>query len=268
MTSGRLAGRTAVVTGAASGIGRAIALRLAVEGAHVVVSDLRRGPRPGPATVPTDEEIVAGGGGAEFVPADVTVTSDLERLIEGAADRHGRLDVLINNAGEFGGSSILETTEADWDRSMALNLRSQFVSCKVAIARMVGQTAVDGVRGRIVNVSSQLGFTAPPGKLAYSVAKAGVAQLTRQLAVDYAGEGLIVNAVAPGRIITGTHPGEPEYLESGKVDAATEYSLSRTPFPRLGRVEDVAGAVLYLVSDECTFVSGHVLMVDGGWLAY
>jgi NAD(P)-dependent dehydrogenase (short-subunit alcohol dehydrogenase family) len=100
------------------------------------------------------------------------------------------------------------------------------------------------------------------------VSKAGVAQLTRQLAVDYAREGIIINAVAPGRIITGTHEGEREYLESGTVDAATAYSLSRTPFPRLGRPEDVAGAALFLASDDCSFISGHNLMVDGGWMAY
>ena len=124
------------------------------------------------------------------------------------------------------------------------------------------------IRGRVVNVSSQLGVTAPPGRLAYAVSKAGVAHLTRQLAVEYAGQGVLVNAVAPGRIITGTHPGERAYLEHGTVDAATEFSLSRTPFPRLGRPADVAGAALFLASDDCSFVSGHNLMVDGGWTAY
>jgi NAD(P)-dependent dehydrogenase (short-subunit alcohol dehydrogenase family) len=124
------------------------------------------------------------------------------------------------------------------------------------------------VRGRIVNVASQLGVTAPPGAVTYAVAKAGVAHLTRQLAVDFAAEGVIVNAVGPGRILTGTHPGEREYLARGTVDEATAFSLKRTPFPRLGRPEDVAGAILFLASDDATFISGHLLMVDGGWTAY
>ena len=95
-----------------------------------------------------------------------------------------------------------------------------------------------------------------------------MAQLTRQLAIDFAGQGVIVNAVGPGRILTGTHPGEREYLADGTVDEATAFSLKRTPFPRLGRPEDVAGAILFLASDDATFVSGHLLMVDGGWTAY
>ncbi|MBN9010887.1 MAG: SDR family oxidoreductase, partial [Rhizobiales bacterium] len=134
---------------------------------------------------------------------------------------------------------------------------------------MAGEEArADGIRGRIVNMASQLGVTAPPGHLTYSVAKAGIAQMTRQLAVDYAREGILVNAIGPGRIITGYHPGEAEYVASGTIDAATAYSLARTPFPRLGRPDDVAGAALFLASDDCTFVSGHLLMVDGGWTAY
>jgi NAD(P)-dependent dehydrogenase (short-subunit alcohol dehydrogenase family) len=147
-------------------------------------------------------------------------------------------------------------------------LTSQFLVCRRAIELMMSQEPRLGVRGRIVNVSSQLGMTGPPARCAYAVSKAGVAQLTRQLAVDYAREGIMINAVAPGRIITGTHDGEREYLETGAVDAAIAYSLSRTPFPRLGRPEDVAGAVLFLASDDCTFISGHNLMVDGGWMAY
>jgi NAD(P)-dependent dehydrogenase (short-subunit alcohol dehydrogenase family) len=268
----RLAGRTAVVTGAASGLGRATAVRLAAEGAHVVVSDRHDGPPAGPGDLPgnatTLELIEAAGGSASFVRADVTHRADVERLIEAGVAPSGRLDVVVSNAGIFGGSSILDTTDDDWDRSLDVNLRSQFLVCREAIGRMITQDPLDEVRGRIVTIASQLGLTAPPGRLDYAVAKAGVAQLTRQLAVDYARHGIIVNAIAPGRIITGGHPGEREYLEHGTVDAATEYSLARTPFPRLGRPEDVAGAALFLASDDCSFVSGHTLMVDGGWMAY
>jgi NAD(P)-dependent dehydrogenase (short-subunit alcohol dehydrogenase family) len=267
--SGRLAGRTAVVTGAASGLGRAIALRFAREGANVVVSDLQPGPIGARSEeTPTVDVITAEGGSAVFVHADVRLTADVEALIAEATGITGRLDIVINNAGLFGLSPLLETSDEKWDDDISLNLRSQFLMCRTAIAQMVGQDPIDEVRGRIVNLSSQLGMTAAPGATTYGVAKAGVAQLTRQLAIDFARDGIIVNAIAPGRIITGTQAAERDYLATGSIDEATAFSLSRTPFPRLGRPEDVAGAALFLASDDCTFISGHNLMVDGGWVAY
>jgi NAD(P)-dependent dehydrogenase (short-subunit alcohol dehydrogenase family) len=129
--------------------------------------------------------------------------------------------------------------------------------------QMTTQPPVHEVRGRIVNISSQHGMVGPPDFFSYGVSKGGVVQLTRQLAVDYARDGILVNAVAPGRILTGTHPGEDD-----PTGAALAYSRSRTPYPRLGRPADVAGAALFLASDDCTFVSGHNLLVDGGWMAY
>jgi len=266
---GRLAGRVALVTGASSGIGRATALRLAAEGAEVVVADLHPEPREAlPEERPTAEVIVERGGAARYVAADVRDPAQVDALVAAALEPAGRLDVLVNNAGRFGLSPLLETTDDGWDADLSLNLRSQFLMCRSAIRAMREQEPHDSVRGRIVNVASQLGITAAPRATTYGVAKAGVAQLTRQLAVDFAAEGVIVNAVAPGRIITGTHPGERDYLATGAVDEATAFSLSRTPFPRLGRPEDVAGAILFLASDDCMFVSGHVLAVDGGWTAY
>ncbi|MFI6450914.1 SDR family NAD(P)-dependent oxidoreductase [Streptosporangium amethystogenes] len=265
----RLAGRTAVVTGAAAGIGRAIARRFAQEGAHVVVADVRGdagSSRDGGP--PTAKLIETEGGLATFVQGDLTDPAQVTELFDRALEVSGRIDIVVSNAGVFRGSPILDTTVEAWDADMDLNLRSQYLVNRRAVAEMIGQREVDGVRGRIVNMASQLGVTAPPGHLTYSVAKAGVAQMTRQLAVDYARHGIIVNAIAPGRVITGYHAGEADYLADGTVDAATEYSLQRTPFPRLGRPEDIAGAALFLASDDCTFVSGHLLMVDGGWTAY
>jgi glucose 1-dehydrogenase len=265
----RLENRSAVVTGATSGIGRAIALRLAREGAKVTVSDLRASPVWAPeGDVTTVELIERAGGEGHFVAADVSHVDDVRGLVRTAVALSGRLDVVVNNAGIFGSSSISGTSDEEWDHYMAVNLRSQFLMCREVIAQMLTQEPQRGVRGRIVNVSSQLGMAAPRARCAYAVSKAGVAHLTRQLAVDYAKDGIIINAVAPGRIITGTHDGEREYLESGRTDAAIEYSLSRTPFPRLGTPEDVAGAALFLASDDCSFVSGHNLLVDGGWMAY
>ncbi|BDI21992.1 SDR family NAD(P)-dependent oxidoreductase [Herbiconiux sp. L3-i23] len=259
--TGGLTGRTIVVTGAAAGLGRAIALRLAADGATVVAADLR-------SSDSTVEAIVAAGGVARAVTVDVTSASAIESLIEEAAGVTGRLDAVVNNAGRFGGSRILDTTDEEWDHYLDVNLRSTFLMTRAAIRRMVDQEQRDGVRGRIVNMASQLGITGPPAALGYAVAKAGVIQLTRQVAVDYGREGIVVNAIAPGRIITGDHPGEREYLDEGTIDAATEFSLSRTPFSRLGVPEDIAGAAAFLVSDDCRFVSGAVLAVDGGWTAY
>lgn len=265
----RLSERVAIVTGASSGIGRAIALRFAAEGARVIVGDLNPVPRwASEGAVPTVELIERLGGQGRYLDADVTQLSDIERLIDAALGFGGRLDVLVNNAGRVGGSSLLEATDEEWQQFMDANLTSQFRLCRAAIAQMVTQEHHLEVRGRIVNVSSQWGFTAPPGRVAYGVTKAGVAQLTRQLAIDYAAQGIIVNAVAPGRVITGTHPGEVDYLENGTIDHDIALSISRTPFPRLGRPEDVAGATLFLASDDCSFMSGQILHVDGGWTAY
>ena len=144
---------------------------------------------------------------------------------------------------------------------MSVGLRGVFLGCKRAVAQMLEQEPVGDARGRIVTITSQHGMIGPPGHLAYAVAKGGVVQLTRQIAVDYGPPGIIVNAVAPGKILTRPvdEPDSPEVLE---------YSRSRTPFARLGRAQDVASAALFLASDECTFMSGTNLLVDGGWMAY
>lgn len=265
----RLDGRTAIITGAASGIGQAIALRFAIEGANVVVADLRATSSSADRDQPsTEAQIKQGGGVATFVRTDVTNSKDVDRLFANAESITGRIDIVVSNAGAFRGDSILETGHENWDGDMDLNLRSHYLVNQAAIAAMVKQELVSEVRGRIVNMASQLGITAPPNHLTYAVAKAGVAHMTRQLAVDYARAGILVNALAPGRIITGHHPGEAEFVSEGKIDSAIKYSLARTPFPRLGRPDDVAGAALFLASDDCSFVSGHVLAVDGGWTAY
>lgn len=251
----RLAGRVAVVTGAASGIGRAIALRFAEEGATVVVSDVRTDPREG--GVPTHELL-----GTKFVEADVSRWADVDRLVSGAVEEHGRLDVMVCNAGIAGPFSkpLLETTEEDWDAIMAVNLRGVFLCCKRAVARMLEQEPVDEVRGRVINISSQHGMVGPPGHVAYAASKGGVVNLTRQIAVDYGPRQVFVNAVAPGKILTGSpEQQDPESLA---------YSRARTPFWRLGRPTDVAGAALFLASADSGYVSGVNLLVDGGWMAY
>ena len=257
----RLADRTIVVTGGSSGLGRAMALAFAEHGADVVVGDVRRDPREGGA--PTDAEITARGGSAVFVEADVSRTEDIDRLVATAVERGGRLDVIVNNAVVAGRHSkgLLETTPEDWDAIMAVGLRGVFLCCRRAVEQMLGQEPRGEVRGRIINLSSQHGMVGTPGHVAYCAAKGGVVNLTRQLAVDFGRRGIMVNAIAPGKILT-TPLDEPD------TDEILEYSRARTPFSRLGRPEDVAGAAVFLASDDSSYMSGTNLLVDGGWMAY
>jgi glucose 1-dehydrogenase len=257
----RLADRTIVVTGGGSGLGRAMALAFAANGADVVVADVRREPREG--GVPTDALIAARGGSATYVDSDVSNPDDVRRLVATAVARGGRLDVIVNNAVVAGRHSkgLLETTPEDWDAIMAVGLRGVFLCCRAAVAQMLEQEPRGEVRGRIINMSSQHGMVGTPGHVAYCAAKGGVVNLTRQLAVDFGARGIMVNAIAPGKILT-TPLDEPD------TEEVLAYSRARTPFARLGRPEDVAGAAVFLASDESSYVSGTNLLVDGGWMAY
>jgi glucose 1-dehydrogenase len=257
--------RSAVVTGSSSGIGRAIAARLAADGFWVLLADIRRDPITGGE--PTDDLIRASGGACEYLAADVADRADCDRLVARAVDRAGRLDVLVNNAALAGRHSkpLLGTEDGDFDAIMAVNLRGPFMLCRAAVRQMLDQPAQGDrgdVRGRIVNITSQHGMVGAPGHAAYAVSKAGLIQLTRQVAVEYGRDGVICNGVAPGKVVTGT-PGD---LSRSETTAA--YVRSRTPFARFGEPGDVAAAVAFLASDEATYISGATLMVDGGWMAY
>jgi NAD(P)-dependent dehydrogenase (short-subunit alcohol dehydrogenase family) len=227
----------------------------------VVCADVRGDPREGGA--PTVDVIAGAGGSAEYLQADASRWDDIDRLVATAVAHSGRLDVMVNNAIVAGPHSkgLLETEEDDWDAIMAVGLRGVFLCCKRAVQQMLTQEPVAEARGRIINISSQHGMIGAPGHVAYCTAKGGVVNLTRQVAVDFARRGIIVNAIAPGKILTrpADEPDTPEVLA---------YSHSRTPFSRLGRPDDVASAALYLASDECSYVSGTNLLVDGGWMAY
>jgi glucose 1-dehydrogenase len=255
---GMLDNRVAVVTGASSGLGRAIAVRYAAEGASVVLADLRDAPIEGGAS--TLELIEAAGGRAFALQADVSQWVDVDRLVTTAVERFGRLDIMVNNAATYTGTNLIESTEEQWERVLRVNLSGMFFGCKRAVQQMLTQEPVNEVRGRIVNISSQHGMVASPGDFPYGVSKGGTVQMTRQIAVDHARDLIVCNAVAPGKIITGK-PG------AANDSSALDYSQRRTPWPRLGRPEDVAGAALFLASDMATFVTGVNLMVDGGWMA-
>jgi glucose 1-dehydrogenase len=255
----RLRGKVVAVTGGASGIGRAIAVLFAREGARVVIGDVTEMPLEGGA--PTCEVIGQEGGIARFRRCDVADWTDVEALVGAAVAEFGRLDVMVNNAAIRGdGKPLLETTEQDWDRVMGVNAKGVFLGCKAAVRQFLAQDAVNEVRGRIVNISSQHGMVAAPGKIAYGTGKAAAAYITKQVAVDYAKQGIICNAVAPGRILTGR--------PAGAGTDAMEYSVMRTPMPRLGRPMDVAQAALFLASEEASYLTGHNLLVDGGWMAF
>jgi NAD(P)-dependent dehydrogenase (short-subunit alcohol dehydrogenase family) len=254
----RMAGQVCIVTGAASGIGRAIARLLAAHGATVVVADLRTEAIEG--GMPTVDAIEAAGGRAASIATDVASQAQVETLVDETVARFGRLDVLVNNACIRHARPLLQLEEADWQRVLDVNLSGVYRCCRAAVRQMLRQDPVDGVRGRIVNLASQHGLIAAPEDLAYGVSKAGIAYLTRQVATDYAAQQIVCNAVAPGKIQTG---------QGGRaLDAAVmDRAIRRTPWPRLGEPDDVARAVLFLASSEASFITGAQLMVDGGWMA-
>ncbi len=255
----RLAGKVALVTGGASGIGRAIAMRFAREGARVAIADITTAVREG--GVPTHEVLAAEGRDVLHHACDVSSESDCEAAVAATLARFGRLDVLVNDAAVGLGKALLECSLEEWNRVLAVNLTGVFLMSRSAVRAMVAQEPRGEVRGRIVNISSQHGMIASPEDVAYGTSKAGVVYLTRQVAADYAAQGIVCNAVAPGKILTGKtgRAVEPRWID---------YSHARTPWPRLGRPEDVAGAALFLASDDAAYVTGHNLLVDGGWMAY
>ena len=254
----RLQDRSIVVTGGASGIGRAMALAFAQEGARVLVADLRADPLEG--GVPTHAAIAAAGGTALFEACDVAASADVEAVVARAVAVWGRLDVMVNNAATFAGTSLLDTTEEAWNRVMAVNATGVFLGCRAAVRVMLQQEPRGEARGRILNISSQHGMVACPGDIAYGTGKAAVVYMTRQIAADYAARGIVCNAIAPGKIVTGNSASDFD-------EAALAVSRARTPWPRLGRPGDIAGAAVFLASDEASYITGHNLLVDGGWMA-
>tara|TARA_R110000737_G_C14574107_1_gene484562 strand:- start:851 stop:1630 length:780 start_codon:yes stop_codon:yes gene_type:complete len=258
MTHLPLSGQSALVTGASSGIGRAIALRLAEAGATVWATDITGDAVEGgpPVADPLSEISPA----SCFVRLDVRDHAACAALCAQIAQTHGRLDLVVPSAMTPGRGSLPQTTPEDWKRVMGVNVDGVYNVLSGTLAQMLAQEPLKDVRGRVVIIGSQHGMVASPGGFAYGVSKAAVLQMMRQIAVEHAEEGIICNAVSPGKILTGkTGPAiAPEMIA---------YSEARTPMPRLGRPADVAQAVLFLADPETTFVTGHNLLVDGGWMA-
>jgi NAD(P)-dependent dehydrogenase (short-subunit alcohol dehydrogenase family) len=251
---GRLDGKVAVITGAASGIGAATAKRFAAEGAAVVVGDLNEA--GGRAVV---EACVQAGGRAAFQPVDVSREADVAALLRRAVDDYGRLDVLFNNAGLGGAIGPLESVSVDdWDRTQAVLLRGVFLGIKHAIAPM---RAAGG--GSIISTASIAGIRAGAGPHSYSAAKAAVINLTRTAAVELAKDSIRVNCICPGGIHT---PLLSSRLPGG-AEGLTPLLAMLQPLPRAGYPEDIAAMALFLASDEAGFVTGASMVVDGGFTA-
>lgn len=248
-----LEGKRAIVTGAASGIGRATAKLFAAEGASVVLADVDA-PRGEAAAT----EIVAAGGRAVFVRCDVTRSDDCLRVVETAVASFGGLEVVFNNAGIIRRADVVETTEEDWDRVMAVNVRSVFLMSKHAIPVMVGG-------GVIVNTGSGWGLKGGDRAASYCASKAAVVNLTRAMAIDHGPQGIRAVCICPGD--TDTWMLHDEARQLGENEATFLVSSAARPIARLGTPEEMARAVLFLASDDAGWITGTTLVVDGGGLA-
>jgi NAD(P)-dependent dehydrogenase (short-subunit alcohol dehydrogenase family) len=245
-----LAQRVAVVTGGAQGIGGATARRLAEEGARVLLVDIDV-----EHATQNRDTIRAAGGEAEALESDVSTEAGVRAAIETAADRWGRLDIIVNNAyASPGRGSAVEVSEADWDRGMDVGLKAMYRAARFGVPHLQANGG-----GCIVNLSSVHGLLVAPRALVYETLKAGVIALTRQMAVDFGPLGIRVNAICPGMIVTermaarhSEHPDVVPFYEG-------QYPLRRT-----GRPTDIANAITFLCSDEASFITGHALVVDGG----
>ena len=249
--------RVAIVTGASSGIGRGIALALAREGAHVAVADIQESPKRGiyhdtDLTTSTAEEIEKFGSKGIFVQTDVSDDEAVRNLIERTVSEFGKLDILINNAGITIPGGIEETTIADYDTVMGVNLRALYVASKLAMPHLKKPS------GRIIHIASVQSFGGGGGP-AYAASKAGVVNLTRDTALELAPFGATVNAICPGYIETPIQ----DYLTLQDI----EDCRVKTPLPRLGLPSDIGNAALFFASDAAAWITGTALPVDGGWMA-
>lgn len=237
--------RVAIVTGASRGIGRAIASQLAARGALVIAA--ARGDHAQAAV----DDIVAAGGRAETAALDVTDPSSVEALVAGTLGRHGRIDILVSNAGIARDQLLMRMKRADWDAVLDTNLTAAFTCAQAVLKPMLKQR-----RGRIVTVTSVVGQMGNPGQTNYAASKAGLIGFTRALAREVASRSITVNAVAPGLIET--------EMTRAVSEEARAAMAAQIPLGRAGTPEDVAAAVCFLASDEAAYITGHVLAVNGG----
>ncbi len=247
----RLADKVAIVTGGSKGIGSGIARVFCAEGASVVVAS--RGPEEGNRMV---AELEAAGGRAWYVSTDVTDSASIQAMIQGTAQRYGRLDILVNNAGYHLSKNVEQTSEQEWEFIINTNLRSTFLCSKYAIPHL------RRTRGNIINVSSMVGLVGQPNAGAYSASKGGQIAMTRGMALDFAADGIRVNALCPGWVQTPLV--EDWFSQQKDPEASRRYIFGAHPLGRIGTVEECGQAAAYLASAEAAFVTGITLNLDGG----
>lgn len=252
LPSFRLDGQVALVTGAARGLGRAIALALAEAGASVAL-----GLRDRAADSGVGAEIEARGQQVLRLQMDMSDLRQVRRAVEEAADHFGRLDILVNNTGIAPVNLAIDVREEDFDRTLAINLKGTFFACQAAARLMMQQKS-----GRIINMSSQAGFVALPTESVYCMTKAGIAHLTKCLAVEWGKYNINVNAIAPTFIHT---PGTEPALSSPEFRAETIDKIAA--LHRIGEPSEVTGAVIFLASPAASLITGHTIIIDGGWTA-
>ena len=240
-----LKGKTAVVTGAARGIGKATALTLADAGAQCALLDVMDEVKAAAS------EVAAASGRAEGYVVDVTDAEQINQVMKEIQSAFGSLDILVNNAGITRDNLLLRMTDEEWDRVLAINLRGAFVCTRAAARYMLKQRS-----GRIVNIASVVGVIGNAGQCNYAASKAGLIGLTKSAAREFASRNINVNAVAPGYVRTA--------MTEALPDKAKEAALTAIPLSRLSEPQDIANAVLFLASEESSYITGHVLHVDGG----
>ncbi len=249
-----LTGQVAVITGANTGIGQGIALALAAAGADIAAV----GRTPAEETVAKVRDL---GRRAEIVSADLSTIEPVQRVVDEAVDKLGKIDILVNNAGIIRRADSLDFTEEDWDAVVDTNLKSVFFLCQAAGKFMVRRFSETGERGRIINIASMLTFQGGIRVPSYTASKSGIGGLTKLLANEWAAKGVNVNAIAPGYIATNNTAA----LQADET--RNRQILERIPAARWGDPEDLGGAAVFLASRASDYVQGHVLAVDGGWLA-